>query len=148
MMRMSKWPKFLGSQISFCRRYPAYPREFQYPPDLLLYTAENLVESQSTCEMFIVKSYKLTEKINKQGIAEMKTVAVNVFKLDIKQRKKQFTHKTLEISLIFVSLSEPFCVTPSSCSSQLLPCVRPNQDLHMGQWRNCSFRSFPTLPYL
>ncbi|CAN8255376.1 unnamed protein product [Cochlearia groenlandica] len=178
--------KFLGYQISFCRRYPAYPvskqkwtnliidnpcfhssrlifsekdqifymlssgcdligswglidfkpklhrlhyentvkREFQYPPDLL-YTAENLVESQSTCEMFIVKSYKLTEKINKQGVAEMKTVAVNVFKLDIEQGKSVYTQDIGDLA-IFVSQSEFFCVTPSSCSSQL-PCVRPNQ---------------------
>ncbi|KAJ4911347.1 hypothetical protein Rs2_05968 [Raphanus sativus] len=71
------------------------------------FTYEHLVESVTTGETFIVKQYKKTSEIDK-GVAKMKTENLTVFKLD---GEGHAVH-TRDIGglVIFLSMSEPFCV--------------------------------------
>ncbi|KAG2310518.1 hypothetical protein Bca52824_022075 [Brassica carinata] len=80
-------------------------------------TYEHLVESVTTGETFIVKQYKKTSEIDK-GVAKMKTENLMVFKLD----DEGHAVHTRDIGglVIFLSMSEPFCV-PASSFPDLFP---------------------------
>ncbi|OAO94171.1 hypothetical protein AXX17_AT5G51820 [Arabidopsis thaliana] len=80
-------------------------------------TSEHLVESRTTNETFLVKWYR---KDTSNGVVKMKTRAVMVFKL-YEEGKAVYTQDIGDLC-IFLSKSEPFCVTASS-----FPGMCPNE---------------------
>ncbi|KAF8116846.1 hypothetical protein N665_0014s0107 [Sinapis alba] len=80
------------------------------------FKSEHLVESRSTGETFLIKWYKKTAK----GVSYMKTKALMVFKLD-ELGNAVYTQDIGDLA-IFLSKSEPFCVTASS-----FPDMSPNK---------------------
>ncbi|KAG2333110.1 hypothetical protein Bca4012_017246 [Brassica carinata] len=82
-------------------------------------TIENLVESVTTGETFLVKQYKKTGEIIEGGVAKMKTEYVMVLKLD-EEGNAVYTQDIGDLC-IFLSRSEPFCVPATS-----LPGTDPN----------------------
>ncbi|KAG7533996.1 hypothetical protein ISN45_Aa08g015800 [Arabidopsis thaliana x Arabidopsis arenosa] len=81
-------------------------------------TSEHLVESRTTDETFLVKWYR---KATSSGVVKMKTKALMVFKLD-EEGNAVYTQDIGDLC-IFLSKSEPFCVTasffPGMCSNQV-----------------------------
>ncbi|KAL0824661.1 hypothetical protein Bca101_048338 [Brassica carinata] len=77
--------------------------------------SEHLVESLPTGETFLVKWYKKTTKIAKGGIARMRTKALMVFKID-DEGNAVYTHDIGDLNM-FLSMSEPFCVSATSFPS-------------------------------
>ncbi|KAJ0258262.1 hypothetical protein HA466_0070810 [Hirschfeldia incana] len=75
------------------------------------FTSEHLVESRPTGETFLVKQYKKTAK-NEEGVAILKTEFLMVFKLD-DEGNAVYTQDMGDL-VMFLSMSEPFCVTASS----------------------------------
>ncbi|XP_018440555.2 uncharacterized protein LOC108812718 [Raphanus sativus] len=75
------------------------------------FTSEHLVESRPTGETFLVKMYKKTAK-NKKGVSILKTEFLMVFKLD-DEGNAVYTQDMGDLAM-FLSMSEPFCVTASS----------------------------------
>ncbi|KAL0728870.1 hypothetical protein Bca4012_024963 [Brassica carinata] len=105
--------KFLGPQLSFCK--PASKLEWtniKIKPLLLRLPSEHLVESRPTGETFLVKQYKKTIKITKAGIARMRTKALMLFKLD-EEGNAVYTQDIGDL-VMFLSMSEPFCVPATS----------------------------------
>jgi hypothetical protein len=80
-------------------------------------TSQHLVESTTTNETFLVKWYR---KDTSNGVVKMKTRAVMVFKL-YEEGKAVYTQDIGDLC-IFLSKSEPFCVTASS-----FPGMCPNE---------------------
>ncbi|KAF8052069.1 hypothetical protein N665_1614s0004 [Sinapis alba] len=74
--------------------------------------SEHLVESRLTGETFLVKRFKKTIKITKSGIARMKTKVLMVFKIDEKGNAV-YTQDMGDL-VMFLSMSEPFCVPATS----------------------------------
>ncbi|CAH2069897.1 unnamed protein product [Thlaspi arvense] len=74
-------------------------------------TREHLVESRTTGETFLVKLYKKTTEIV-EGVAKMKIQGLMVFKLD-DEGNAVYTQDIGDLC-IFISESEPFCVSASS----------------------------------
>ncbi|KAL0875139.1 hypothetical protein Bca101_024844 [Brassica carinata] len=74
--------------------------------------SEHLVESRPTGETFLVKQYKKTIKITKAGIARMRTKALMLFKLD-EEGNAVYTQDIGDL-VMFLSMSEPFCVPATS----------------------------------
>ncbi|KAL0728903.1 hypothetical protein Bca4012_024996 [Brassica carinata] len=74
--------------------------------------SEHLVESRPTGETFLVKQYKKTIKITKAGIARMRTKALMLFKLD-EEGNAVYTQDIGDL-VMFLSMSEPFCVLATS----------------------------------
>ncbi|KAF8116860.1 hypothetical protein N665_0014s0121 [Sinapis alba] len=82
-------------------------------------TIENLVESVTTGETFLVKQYKKTAEIIKSVVPKLKTEYVMVLKLD-EEGNAVYTQNIGDLC-IFISRSEPFCVPVTS-----LPGTNPN----------------------
>ncbi|KAJ4892477.1 hypothetical protein Rs2_32225 [Raphanus sativus] len=75
------------------------------------FTSEHLVESRPTGETFLVKQYKKTAK-NEDGVSILKTEFLLVLKLD-EEGNAVYTQDMGDLNM-FLSMSEPFCVTASS----------------------------------
>ncbi|CAH8348635.1 unnamed protein product [Eruca vesicaria subsp. sativa] len=75
-------------------------------------TYEHLVESVTTGETFVVKQYKKTVEFDDEGVAKTRTEYLMVFKLD---GEGNAVH-TEDIGhlVIFLSMSEPFCLRATS----------------------------------
>ncbi|KAJ0258506.1 hypothetical protein HA466_0072820 [Hirschfeldia incana] len=94
--------------------------EFQNLPKLPLamhelmdscFKSEHLVESRPTGETFLVKQYKKIAK-NDDGVSILKTEILMVFKLDDEGNAVYI--QDMGDLVMFLSMSEPFCVTASS----------------------------------
>ncbi|XP_019087714.1 PREDICTED: uncharacterized protein LOC109127457 [Camelina sativa] len=94
-------------------RFQNLPKLSETKRDLLdsCYTTEHLVESVTTSETFMVRSYKKTAEIIK-GVPRKKTEAIMVFKLD-EQGNAVYTPSLVDQS-IYLTNSEAFCVPLSS----------------------------------
>ncbi|KAJ4872461.1 hypothetical protein Rs2_45871 [Raphanus sativus] len=82
-------------------------------------TTEHLVESQTTCETFLIKWYRKTTR-SFLDMPKMKTEALLVFKLD--EEGNAFYTEDIGDLVIFLSRAEPFCVPASS-----FPGMYPNR---------------------
>ncbi|XP_010436629.2 PREDICTED: uncharacterized protein LOC104720423 [Camelina sativa] len=94
-------------------RFQNLPKLSETKRDLLdsCYTTEHLVESVTTSETFMVRSYKKTAEIIK-GVPRKKTEAIMVFKLD-EQGNAVYTPGLVDQS-IYLTNAEAFCVPLSS----------------------------------
>ncbi|KAH0896778.1 hypothetical protein HID58_046346 [Brassica napus] len=91
-------------------------------------TYEHLVESVTTGETFLVKQYKKTVEID-DGVAKMRTEYLMVFKLD-GEGNAVHTEDIGDL-VIFLSMSEPFCLRASS-----FPVLFPNSVESLDYWEN------------
>ncbi|KAF8083946.1 hypothetical protein N665_0743s0006 [Sinapis alba] len=124
-------PCFYSSRVMFSKKHddPKFQSvRFQNMPKLtkakqnlmdMCCRSEHLVESRLTGETFLVKRFKKTIKITKSGIARMKTKVLMVFKIDEKGNAV-YTQDMGDL-VMFLSMSEPFCVPATS-----FPGLSPN----------------------
>ncbi|XP_018469501.2 uncharacterized protein LOC108841218 [Raphanus sativus] len=92
-------------------------------------TYEHLVESVTTGETFLVKQYKKTVEMDDEGFAKTRTEYLMVFRLD-GEGNAVHTEDIGDL-IIFLSMSEPFCLRASS-----FPDLFPNSVESLDYWEN------------